>query len=148
MTTKCIELVKKFEGFSPVPYLCPAGYPTVGYGHVVTEPYVLGQYPRLTEEEAEAILFSDLVRVEVAIKPLIRVPVHEWMLDALVSFSFNVGIGAFRASTLRRLLNQAEYYEAADQFLRWVYAGGKKLRGLVLRRQAERQLFLEGVHAL
>lgn len=67
------------------------------------------------------------------------------MLDALVSFAFNVGTHAFEISTLRRKLNREEYLDAADEFLRWVYAGGRKLRGLVRRREAERALFLEGL---
>jgi len=143
MTDKCVELVKKYEGYSAFPYLCPAGYPTVGYGHVVLKGDNF-QYP-LSEEFAEQLLSKDLAKTEMLISPMIEVDVHPYMLDALISFSFNVGAFAFRASTLRKKLNNSEWYDCADQFLRWVYAGYKKLNGLKRRRQAERELFLEGV---
>ncbi|MCX8041627.1 MAG: lysozyme, partial [Thermodesulfobacteriaceae bacterium] len=78
------------------------------------------------------------------IKPLIKVSIHPYMFDALLSFTFNVGVYAFKASTLRRRVNAKEWKEAANQFLRWVYARGRKLPGLVKRRQEERKLFLLG----
>lgn len=147
MTERCLELVKQCEGFYPEPYVCPAGYVTIGYGHILPKGGTSISYP-LSEEQAEELLIKDLTSTEVAIKPLIRVDIHDWMLDSLISFSFNVGIYAFRASTLRRLLNQRCFYEAADQFPRWVYARGKKLPGLVRRRLLEKELFLEGVEQL
>jgi len=143
VTDKCVELVKKYEGFRAVPYLCPAGYPTVGYGHVITKEETL-QYP-MSREFAEELLLQDLVKIEMLIKPMIKVDIHPYMLDALISFSFNVGAYAFRASTLRRKLNNHEWYECAEQFLRWIYAGGEILKGLIKRRQEEKELFLEGV---
>jgi lysozyme len=144
MTKKCVELVKKYEGFRAVPYLCPAGYPTVGYGHVITKGEIL-QYP-MSKEFAEQLLLQDLIKTEMLIRPMIKVDIHPYMLDALVSFSFNVGAYAFKSSTLRKKLNSGEWYECAEQFLRWIYAGGKKLTGLIKRRQEERELFLEGVN--
>jgi len=143
MTEACIRLVKRFEGFSPVPYRCPAGIPTIGYGHVITERDSF-TYP-LTEEQAERILITDLMRIERIIKPMILVPLSWNQLDALVSFSFNVGPCAFRISTLRRLLNEGNYEGAGEQFLKWVYVGKTKLKGLVRRRQAERVLFLYAI---
>ncbi|MDW8136260.1 MAG: lysozyme [Thermodesulfobacterium sp.] len=143
-TEKCLELVKKFEGFSPKIYVCPAGYPTIGYGHVVTPEEREKFKNGITEEEAEELLRQDLLKFAKAIKPLIKVPIHPYMFDALLSFTFNVGVYAFKASTLRRKVNAKEWQEAADQFLRWVYAGGRKLPGLVRRRQEERKLFLLG----
>lgn len=144
MTEKCIELVKKYEGFSAVPYLCPAGYPTIGYGHVITKEETF-QYP-ISKEFAEQLLIQDLVKIEKLVKPMIKVDIHPYMLDAIISFSYNVGVYAFKASTLRKKLNNYEWYECADQFLRWVYAGGRILKGLIKRRQEERALFLEGVN--
>lgn len=142
MTNRCVELVKKFEGFSSKPYLCPAGYWTIGYGHVIYD----GNLNRtITKEEAEKLLIEDLLKFEKAIKPLLTVKIHDYMLDSLISFTFNVGIYAFKASTLRRLINRREFLLASEQFERWVYAGGKKLKGLVLRRQAEKNLYLEGL---
>ena len=148
MTPRCIELVKEFEGFRSELYFCPAGYPTVGYGHVVSpqeeERFVKG----ITREGALELLVLDLIKVEWRLYPLIHVLINPWMRDALISFAFNVGLYAFRASTLRRKLNAGDFRDAADEFPRWVYAGGRKLRGLVRRREAERALFLEGLREM
>lgn len=148
MTHRCIELVKHFEGFRPHIYICPAGYPTIGYGHVVTPEERKIFANGITKEEAEFYLIRDLLKIQKAILPLIAVTITPLMLDALVSFTFNVGVYAFRSSTLRRKLNRMEYYDVADEFLRWVYAGGRILKGLIRRRQAERALYLEGVDQL
>lgn len=151
MTEKCIELVKHFEGFSPKVYVCPAGYFTIGYGHVIPKSqFHLWKDKILSKEEAEELLVSDLLKVEYLIKKmkLIAVDIHPYMLDALISFSFNVGVFAFERSTLRRKLNRSEFRDAADEFLKWVYAGGKKMKGLIRRRKAEKEVFLEGVKYL
>lgn len=149
ISRKCIELVKEFEGFSPVPYLCPAGYWTIGYGEVLGREWKdEWKDLRLTREAAEIRLRHKLIQYSLAILPLIKVPYHQYMLDALTSFSYNVGIFAFRSSTLRSKLNRREYYDAGEEFLKWVYAGGKKLKGLERRRIKERELFLEGVRLL
>jgi len=149
MTKRCVELVKEFEGFSSRPYRDPVGVLTTGYGHVVKLPQEQWLVDKeLTKEEAELLLIRDLFHVEGMIIPKIKVAIHPWMMDALVSFAYNVGAYAFRASTLRQKLNRKEFRDAADEFLRWVYAGGRKLKGLVRRRQAERALFLEGVEEM
>ena len=148
MTERCIELVKRFEGFVPHIYICPAGYPTIGYGHVVLEHEIERFKDGITEEEAEELLKQDLLRRERRILPWIKVVIHPWMLDAILSFVFNIGCWAFYSSTLRRKLNRGEFLGAADEFPRWVYSRGRKLRGLVRRRAAERELFLEGVERL
>jgi len=147
MTEKGLELVKRFEGFSPKPYLCPAGYPTIGYGHVVTpeerERFAKG----ITKEEAEELLIGDLMKFEKGVKGLLKgVKLNDYSMDAITSFAYNCGLYSFRASTLRRKILNGEYLEAGDEFLRWVYVGGKRLKGLVLRRQKERELFLEGLY--
>ncbi|MDI6865775.1 lysozyme [Thermodesulfovibrio yellowstonii] len=146
MTERGIELVRRFEGFSPRIYLCPAGYPTVGYGHVVTPEERYKFVRGITKEEAEELLRQDLAKFEVGVRAQLKgVRLHDYCIDALTSFAYNVGLFAFKSSTLRRLILQGELTDAAEQFLRWVYAGGRKLRGLELRRRAERELFLEGV---
>lgn len=147
MTEKCIELIKTFEGFSTTIYICPAGYNTVGYGHVVLpeekEKYVKG----ISKEEAEELLIKDLIRYETGVKSLLSgVKLHEYCIDALISFVYNCGLYNLKASTLRRKILRGDLLEAADEFLKWVFAGGKKLQGLVKRRQAERALFLEGLY--
>ena len=134
-----IELIKKFEGFSDKPYLCPAGHLTIGYGHVI--PVNTSQL-RVTKLRAEEILRRDLARFESSILKLINVPLNQNQFDALVSFTYNLGAGALQRSSLRQKINRGEYQIAANEFLKWVYAGGKRLNGLVLRRSAESQLYL------
>lgn len=138
-----LSLIRAFEGFSPVPYICPAGFPTVGYGHVVREGERF-EAP-LSPEEGEALLRADLPRYEGAVCRLIELPLADPCFDALVSFTFNLGEGALSASTLRRLVNAGRLAEAGPQFDRWVFAGARKLPGLVRRRAAERSLWERGV---
>ncbi len=138
---KAIELIKRFEGFSPVPYLCPAGWLTIGYGHVIREGERWDE--PITEEMAERLLLIDLQRYSRAIQRLILVPLNENQFGALLSFTYNLGSGALQRSSLRQKLNRGEYLEAADEFPKWCWAGGRKLRGLLRRRLAERELFLE-----
>lgn len=144
MTERGLNLIKKYEGFSPVVYICPAGYPTIGYGHVVLPGEVFSG--RITREEAKEILKKDVLKVEKTIKSMLPgVRLHEYCYDALVSFAYNCGIYAFRASTLRKKILRKEYIEASHEFLRWVYAGGRKLKGLERRRKEEQSLYLEGL---
>ena len=135
-----IALIKQYEGFSPLPYLCPAGKPTIGYGHVIKPKE---RYPEsgITVSDAEALLKSDVEFAEQAINRLVRTKLKQAQFDALVSLVFNIGAGAFEHSTLLKCLNKEDHANAAKQFLRWVFAAGKKMPGLVLRRQAELKLF-------
>jgi lysozyme len=136
-----IELIKVFEGFSTKPYLCAAGYLTIGYGHKVlkTEDFI-----EITKEQAEEILIKDLRLAESSVARLIIVPITENMFSALVSFVFNLGQGALQGSTLRRMINRRDYIHAAYEFPKWIYAAGVKLPGLLRRRYAEQLLFLSG----
>lgn len=134
-----LALVKAFEGLRLTAYRCPAGVWTVGYGS--TGPHV-APGTTVTAAEADALLLVDLQRFQSAVARLVASPLTEGQYDALVSFTFNLGEGALQASTLRAMLNRGEYAGAADQFGRWVLAGGVKLPGLVRRRAAERALFL------
>lgn len=138
-----LSLIRAFEGFSPMPYVCPAGFPTVGYGHVVRAGERF-EAP-LSAEEGEALLRADLPRYESAVCRLIEVPLGDLCFDALVSFTFNLGEGALAASTLRRMANAGRLVEAGPQFDRWVFAGAHKLPGLVRRRAAERALWERGL---
>ncbi len=137
------ELIEAFEGFSPTVYICPAGYPTVGYGHVVLPGEAFDR--PLTQAEADDLLSRDLPRYEWAVCRLIGVPLSDPCYDALVSFTFNLGEGALQASTLRRLINAGHLEEAGPQFDRWVMAGAQKLPGLVRRRAAERAMWERGL---
>lgn len=138
-----INLIKKWEGSSPVPYRCPAGYMTIGIGHVIRENESFTR--ALTNKEIEDLFRKDVLIFEGAVNNNVRVPIKQNQFDALVSFTFNVGITAFRNSTMLRLINANQLKEAGDQFLRWVYANGKVLEGLRRRREDERRLFLRGV---
>jgi lysozyme len=131
-----LDLIKRFESLRLKAYYCPAGVLTIGYGH--TDPEVrIGQ--TMHPDAAEYLLELDATKASRALKGL-RLTQNQF--DALVSFVFNLGAGAFRTSTIRRLLVDGLYGQAADQFPRWVHAGGRKLAGLVIRRDAERTLFL------
>jgi len=141
-----IELAKRFEGFHRVPkadpgrahpYICPAGYWTIGYGHL-SDP----KHLPITEAEAEVYLALDL---QTALTATLRYcPVlaaePEGRLSAIVDFTFNLGAGRLQTSTLRRRINQRDWEGAARELLRWVYAGGKILNGLAVRREVESEL--------
>lgn len=133
-----IALIKEFEGFRAKAYLDAAGVPTIGYGH--TKGVKLGQ--AITESEGDALLRDDLADAEGAVLRLVKVPLSQSEFDALASFTFNVGQGNLGKSTLLRKLNAGDRAGAAAEFGKWVNAGGKKLAGLVRRREAERVLFL------
>ena len=139
ITQNGLDLIKRFEGFSRTVYFCPAGYPTIGYGHVVKddEDFSAG----IDEAQAEELLRQDAQIAERAVLRLINVPLTDGQFDALVSFTYNLGGGALQRSTLRRKINREEHAEVPKQFMRWVWAGGRKLKGLVRRRAAEAGLY-------
>ena len=139
-----IDLAKRFEGFerkakrgieiTAVPYVCPAGYWTIGYGHLCDP-----KHPPISEAEAEVYLARDLQTALVA--TLRYCPVlatePEGRLAAIVDFTFNLGAGRLQTSTLRRRINQRDWTAAGQELRRWVYSGGKILAGLVVRRERE-----------
>ena len=127
ITQDGIDLIKRFEGFSSKVYICPAGYPTIGYGHLVRS----GEsFNEISETEAEEILRKDVESAERAVLRLVSVPLTDGQFDALVSFTFNLGSGAFQRSSLRRKVNRQAHAEVPEQLMRWVWAGGRKLNGL------------------
>lgn len=135
ITDEGLEIIMHHEGFVPEVYLCPAAIPTIGYGHVVLphENFDEG----ITKEQGMEILRNDVEIAERAVARLIKVPLEDEQFDALVSFTFNLGSGSLQTSTLRQKVNRQEHDLAPDQFRRWVYAGGRKLKGLVRRREDE-----------
>ncbi len=143
--TEGLALIKAFEGFSPRVYTCPAGWPTIGYGHVVRP----GEdFPaEIDEAAAAALLARDVAGAEGAVRRLIAAPLTQARFDALVSFTFNLGGGALQASTLRRVVNRGDHHRAPGEFRRWVHAGGRRLPGLVRRRRAEAALYASGAPA-
>ncbi|MBB3265779.1 GH24 family phage-related lysozyme (muramidase) [Azospirillum sp. OGB3] len=139
-----LDLVRRFEGLYLDAYLCPAGVPTVGYGH--TAGVKMGQ--TITSLQAEVFLRADMADAAAAVDKLVKVPLPDRQRGALASFVFNLGAGALQSSTLLRLLNQGDYAGAAAEFSKWVYAtvNGKKVQldGLKKRRAAEKALFEAG----
>lgn len=134
------EFIKSWEDLRLKVYDDGAGYRTVGYGHRTKD--VIGH--GITRTEAEQYLTEDIRTAEGAVRLFIKVPLSQPEFDALVSFTFNLGGGNLGNSTLRRVLNELDYEEAAFQLLRWTKAGGKEMKGLVRRRAAEKRMFLEG----
>lgn len=145
-----VELVKRYEGLHKqvkrqgyvgiVPYICPAGYWTIGYGHLCA-----ADHPEIDQAKAEEYLDLDLkVHLDHAVRlSPILVPAGDDRLSAIASFVFNLGPGRYQQSTLRRRVNDGDWAAAAQEIRRWVYGGGKKLPGLVARREVE-ALLLEG----
>lgn len=158
ISQKALNMIKHHEGVRQKPYRCPALLWTVGVGHVIdpnhikvpidqrkTLPIPDGWDRQLSMDEVDAILAKDLANFERGVARLCPAAVgNQSHLDALVSFSFNVGLGNLQKSTIRMKYNRGEYDAAADGFLDWTKAGGKVLPGLVKRRGDERALFLGG----
>ena len=137
ITQEGLDLICRFEGFSPTIYICPGGWLTIGYGHVVRE-REHEQFEAGIDEDAGAVLLqNDVGMSERAVLRLIQVPLDDGQFDALVSFTFNLGAGALQCSTLRRKVNREEHGAVPVEFRRWVWAGGRKLAGLTRRREAE-----------
>lgn len=128
------EFIKPWEGFSPVPYVCPAGYWTIGYGQLC-EP----DHPRITREQGEEMLKA-AVPAYIAHALRLSPALTGDRLVAISSFVYNLGPTRYASSTLRRRVNEQDWEAARVEIRRWVFGGGKKLPGLVLRREAEAQL--------
>ena len=141
VTEAGLDLIKRFEGFSPKIYICPAGYPTIGYGHVVLaheqDQFATG----ITQAEATELLRKDVRIAERAVLRLISVPLTDGQFDALISFTFNLGAGALQRSTLRRKANRGEHESVPAELMKWVWAAGKKLPGLIRRRRQETKAY-------
>lgn len=133
-----VDLIKRFEGYSSVAYLCPAGVWTIGYGHTDKD---IHKGDTITEEDAQDLLRDDLIWVEEAINRKAKSPMKQHQFDALCSLVYNIGATAFTGSTLLRLLNAGNYDAIPAQFGRWNKANGKPLAGLIARREAERALW-------
>lgn len=134
-----IELIKKYEGFKPYAYLCPAGVVTIGYGH--TKGVRLGQ--TCTEAEAEQFLREDLEIAEAEVNKVVdQVKLTQGQFDSLVSFTFNLGANNFKTSTLRKkVLNDPTDTTIMGEFGKWVYVKGKISPGLQRRRLEESKLY-------
>lgn len=159
VSAAAIQMIKHHEGVRTKPYRCPALLWTVGVGHVIDPkhatipfnerkdlPIPAGWDRVLTMGEVDTILAQDLGRFERGVFRLCPSAAgRQGVFDALVSFSFNVGLGNLQRSSLRMKTNRGEFEDAADEFLKWTKAGGRVLPGLVKRRNDERALYLSGV---
>ena len=138
---KAKRLIKEFEGLRLTAYLCPAGVWTIGYGH--TKGVKRGM--KIDQAQADRLLDIDIANVARSIRQLVKVNINDNQEQALVSFVFNIGSGAFEKSTLLRKINNRDFLAASLEFRKWVYAKGTKLPGLIRRRKAEKDLFNEPV---
>lgn len=136
-----LDLIKSFEGYSATPYLCPGRYWTIGVGHLITPADAKKFASGITEEMANSLLRQDVRVAECAVARFIKTTLTQNQFDALVSFTFNLGAAALQRSSLRQAINRGELHAVPAQLMRWVWAGGRKLPGLVRRRAAEGRLF-------
>lgn len=139
--------IKKWEGLRLRAYVCAGGWLTIGYGHAIAPQSARAasraRVDGITLDVAERYFDSDIATVEAAMKRLIKRRMAQPQIDALASFTFNLGAGALQRSTLRRRINRGEHpTRIAAEFSRWIMAGGRPVRGLILRRKAESNLYL------
>lgn len=143
---QCYDLIKKYEGYSGIAYLCPARVPTIGWGSTMYdngEPVKLGDV--ISKERAEELINYEVNHVARKLNAL-QLGLNQNQFDAIVSFVYNIGITAFRKSTILRLISaNPNDVEIAVQFGRWVYGGGKMLPGLIKRRKDEMDLYCKPV---
>lgn len=143
VNSEAIALIKKWEGFSPKTYFDSVGVPTIGYG--TTARAGVGIDPKagmtITEEEAEWYLQKAVDKFADQIRPHITAPINDNEFGAFVSLAYNIGPGAFKKSSALRHFNAGDKERAAKSILLWNKAGGKVLKGLVRRREAEKALF-------
>ena len=144
-SSKGYNLIKRFEGLATSAYKCPAGVLTIGYGHTGKD-VVKGMV--ITELYADELLKADVAKLEHSLIKSLNadeIVVNQNQFDALISFSYNLGVTRLVNSTLWRYLCDGKYRMAAGQFIRWNKCNGKVLQGLTYRREAEAKLFLEGL---
>ena len=158
VSAAAIKTIKHHEGVKTRPYQCPALIWSVGVGHVIDPSHIAVKYEErrnlpipdgwnrsLAMDEVDAILAQDLAKFERGVARLCPAAVnHQGQFDALVSFSFNVGLGALQRSSIRMRYTRGDVEGAADAFLMWTKAAGRVLPGLVKRRNDERAMFLGG----
>lgn len=143
VSNKGVDLICEFEGKRLVAYDDGVGVWTIGFG---TIKYPSGNRVKkgdtCTLEQAKEYMRHDLIEFEHAVNSSVKAPLNQNQFDALVSLAYNIGSSAFKSSTLVKKLNAGDYQGAADQFNVWINAGGKRMQGLVNRRDREKLLFL------
>jgi lysozyme len=147
ITKGSVEVIKHFEKYVATAYDDPAGYCTIGFGHLIKKARCasidLSSFQNgLSYAEAETLMMDDTIEARLAVQKHVTVSLNKWQYSALVSFVFNVGEGNFGKSTLLKKVNRGNFDEAQYEFQRWKYANGKVYRGLIRRRECEVALFL------
>jgi len=132
-------VIKHFEGYSPVIYIDAAGHPTIGFGHLIKPGEKIPE--PLLGEAAERLLRQDIAPKAAAVNARVSVPLFQGQFDAVVSWTYNLGEGALQSSTMLKKINAARHDEVPAQMKRWNQAGGKVLKGLDRRREAEAALY-------
>lgn len=140
ISQKGLDLIKKFEGFCEKEYICPAGKPTIGYGHVIlpNETFV----EPMTRKEAEILLKKDLEPRGSALNKFLKVKITQNQFDALMCLIYNIGVANFHSSTLLKFVNDRSFDKVPDQFRRWRYINKVESKGLLNRREEEIKLWL------
>ena len=140
-------LLKPFEGCKLKAYKCPAGVWTIGYGHTSAAgaPAVMDGMT-ITQKQADDILRRDLVQFETAVHEMMHQPLNQNQFDVLVDFAYNAGAGNLRSSTLLKKVNAASFNSVPAELMKWTKGGGKELPGLVRRRHAEANWWVNGEH--
>lgn len=146
-----VRFIGKQEGYVPNLYNDPAGHCTIGYGHLVHHGNCNGSEPEeflngISEDRGLELLMNDAAVAAGEVNKSVTVSLEQYQFDALMSFTFNVGTGAFRTSTLLKRLNAGEYDAVPSEMNRWVKGGGGTLPVLVNRRKAEGALFQDGTY--
>jgi len=133
-----LNLIRQCEGFRSKPYRCPGGDATIGFGHVLRPGET---FESISRRDAEQLLLKDIALVTLALRRLIVVPLHQHQWDSLISFTFNIGSGAFQRSRLRQCVNRSHHAYVPAELMRWTRAGSKILPGLLQRRRLEARLY-------
>ena len=141
VSQNCVELIKYFEGFEDTAYLCPANVWTIGYGRTRN----VKEGDRITEPQAERDLLEELEEFKHQVLHSVKVELTQNELDALTSWTYNLGVGNLNSSTLLKKLNAGSKDEVPAEMLRWNKAGGEVLAGLTKRREAEAELWAKEV---
>ena len=139
-----LDLIKKYEGFESLPYLCPAKVPTIGYGatYYIGGTKVSMSDDAITKEEADDLLKRMVLRYENSVKKYVESELNQNQFDALISFTYNLGGGNLKKSTLLKKINKDPNDESIYfEFMKWNKAGGKILKGLSKRRAEEAKLY-------
>ncbi len=143
ISSKGVALIEQFEGFRPTMYKDAVGLPTIGYGtliHTDTQQWLMTA--TITKDQAEVLLRNSVTIIENILNTVLPASVNQNQFDALISFAYNLGISALKGSTLlKKVIANPNDPTIADEFAKWVHAGGEVLQGLVTRRKAESDLY-------